>query len=100
MDQIIWSLLGDLGPGVGADIRGVPYHQDLRNNRWIGSIDLTELLQKLWIPVIEADDLCKLGAVAPFMFYYFTPNFDLTKKERRPANRIPIILRRSDDIPT
>jgi len=53
--------------------------QDLRNNRLIGSIDLTELLQKLWIAAIEADDLCKLGAVAPFMFYYFTPNFHLTK---------------------
>jgi hypothetical protein len=62
----------------------------------IDPIDLAELVQKLWVTVIEAYDLSKLGAVAPLVFYDLAPNFDHSKQEERSANGIKIFLLRSD----
>jgi hypothetical protein len=35
-----------------------------------------ELVQKLCIPIIEANNLCKLRAIAPFVLHDFAPDFD------------------------
>ena len=40
----------------------------------IDPIDLAELLQKLWIAIVQTDDLAELGAVAPFVLHDFAPD--------------------------
>ncbi len=66
----------------------------------IDPIDLAELLQKLWIAIVQTDDLAELGAVAPFVLHDFAPNFDFPKQQRRGANKIQIFFPGSDHIPT
>jgi hypothetical protein len=66
----------------------------------IHPIDFAEFIQKLWIAIIQTDDLAKLGAVPPFVFYDFAPNFDAPKQQRRGANKIEIFFPRSNHIPT
>ncbi len=72
---------------------------------WFGGhlihpIDFAEFIQKLWIAIVQTDDLAKPGAVPPFVFYDFAPNFDFPKQQRRGANKIQIFFPRSDRIPT
>src|SRR6266487_771604 len=47
----------------------------------IHPIDFAEFIQKLWIAIVQTDDLAKLGAVAPFVLYDFAPNFDPPKQQ-------------------
>jgi len=44
-------------------------------------VDFPELLQKLWIAVIQADDFAKFGAVALFVFHDFAPYFHFPKQQ-------------------
>jgi len=42
-------------------------------------VDFAELLQKLWIAVIEAHNFPELRTVPLFMFNDFAPDFDFTE---------------------
>ena len=64
----------------------------------IDLINFAEFFQKLRIAVIEADDLPELGAVPPFVFYDFAPDFNLPKQQRCGANKIQIFFPGSDHI--
>jgi hypothetical protein len=47
----------------------------------IHPIDLSELIQKLWIAIVQTDNFSELGAVTPFVLHDFAPNFDLPKQQ-------------------
>jgi len=64
----------------------------------IHPIDFAEFIEKLWIAIIQTDDLAKLGAVPPFVFYDFAPDFNLPKQQRCGANKIQIFFPGSDHI--
>jgi hypothetical protein len=47
--------------------------------RFIYTVDSPELLQKLWVAIVQAHDFAKLGAVTRFVLYDFAPDFDLAE---------------------
>ena len=42
-------------------------------------IDFSELLQKLWVAIVQARDLSKLGAVTLLVLNDLAPDFDLAE---------------------